>query len=248
MRPQIQIDGVTVTVWRHLPRQRATDYEVKHHFSQPGMRGGYFFPRRLGPSGVSLEIKSQQSGLELWTEAEKLEVWPAEPLCVEDISVINTASKCIITKAHASVSTEVTRAPLSETQYQTVQQERLIAAMASRKEELPSGIGGPAIGANCPVCGWQHDAQFTQIAIPGKTAFTLSGLLPDIVACVHKAHEKHFPRLCTKEDKLLRTCGGYGNPCKAFHDLGQREAYRALFDTSRRGFIALRGFRRKESE
>jgi len=68
-----------------------------------------------------------------------------------------------------------------------------------------------------------------------------------MVSLVHKEHEKRLTGLSTKADTLLKTCGGYGNPCKAFYDLRQREAYKALFDTSRRGFIALRGFRRKES-
>ncbi|MBE0542274.1 MAG: hypothetical protein IH623_12885 [Verrucomicrobia bacterium] len=134
MKPQIKIDNVVVTVWRHLSRQRATGYNVKYHCDQPGMRGGHFIPRRLGPSGVSLDVKSQQSGFELWTEAEKLEVWLAEPLGLEDIAVINTTAHCIITKAGATVAAEVKRKPLSETEYQTVQQERLIATMSQQRE------------------------------------------------------------------------------------------------------------------
>lgn len=130
MKPEIEIDGVMVIVWRHLSRQRATGYEVKHHYSQPGMRGGHFVPRRLGPAGISLYAKNEQSGWELWTEAEKLEVWPAEPLALGDIAVIDTTAKRITTKAHASVSVEVTRKLLTEREYQTVQQERLIAVMS----------------------------------------------------------------------------------------------------------------------
>ncbi len=99
----------------------------------------------------------------------------------------------------------------------------------------------------CPVCGFAHDHAFTQILVPGHASITIAGALPDIVRCVHTAHEKGFPRLSTKDDDLLRRCGGYGHPSKAFHDLRQSEAYKVLFDTSRRGFIALRGFGRKES-
>jgi hypothetical protein len=102
-------------------------------------------------------------------------------------------------------------------------------------------------GDICPVCGWIHDPGFTQIKIANREAISLRGILPDIVGLVHKEHEKRLAGLSTKADTLQRTCGGYSNPCKAFYDLGQREAYKALFDTSRRGFIALRGFRRKES-
>ena len=83
--------------------------------------------------------------------------------------------------------------------------------------------------------------------VPGHAPVTLAGALPDIVRCVHAAHEKGFPRLSTKDDGLLRRCGSYRYPSKAFYDLGQSAAYKVLFDTSRRGFIALRGFGRKES-
>src|SRR6266542_6703139 len=103
MKPKIKIDGVAVTVWRHVPRQRATGYNVKHHYIQPGMRGGHFVARRLSPAGVSLEIESQQAGFELWTEGEKFDVWPAAPLAFEDISVIDTTAKNITTKGRASV-------------------------------------------------------------------------------------------------------------------------------------------------
>ena len=103
----------------------------------------------------------------------------------------------------------------------------------------------------CAVCGWQHDAGFTQVRLDAAEVVCLRGVLPDIVAAVHRAHEKGFPRLSTKDDELLHTCGGYGNPCKAFDDLKQRRSYKFLFDTSRRGFIALRGAvgrNRKETE
>ncbi len=98
--------------------------------------------------------------------------------------------------------------------------------------------------ASCPVCGLIHDSQFTSILIPGPEPepITLSGVLPDIVACVHKALAQGHPRLSTKDETLLRICGGYHSPSKAFHDLRQSPAYRALFDTSRRGFLSLRRF------
>ena len=109
------------------------------------------------------------------------------------------------------------------------------------------GAGELKPDGHCPTCGCTHDAGFTQILVPGHESITLAGALPDIVRCVHAAHEKGFPRLSTKDENLLRRCGSYRNPCKAFYDLRQRAAYRVLFDTSRRGFIALRSFGRKES-
>ena len=93
----------------------------------------------------------------------------------------------------------------------------------------------------CPVCGWMHDANFTQIRLPEGNAVSLSGVLPDIVRLVHQAHEKGFAKLSTKDDELINTCGGYRHPCKAFDDLNHQAEYKLLFDTRRRGFIALRG-------
>ena len=93
----------------------------------------------------------------------------------------------------------------------------------------------------CPVCGWIHDTGFTQIKIGGFEAVSLSGLLPDIVRLVHQAHEKGFAGVSTKDGDLLKTCGGYRHPCKAFDDLKRRREYKLLFDTRKRGFISLRG-------
>jgi hypothetical protein len=93
----------------------------------------------------------------------------------------------------------------------------------------------------CPVCGWIHDAGFTQIKTNQDEVITLGGILPDIVALVHHAHDKGLAALSTKDDKLLKICGGYGNPCKAFDDLKHRNDYKSLFDTRKRGFISLRG-------
>ena len=93
----------------------------------------------------------------------------------------------------------------------------------------------------CPVCGWMHNRGFTQMKIENCEAISLGGILPEIVRLVHEAHEKGFNGLSTKDDALLETCGGYGNPCKAFDDLNQRTAYKLLFDTRRRGFISLHG-------
>ncbi len=104
----------------------------------------------------------------------------------------------------------------------------------------------------CTVCGWTHDSGFTQIIIAdGGNTISLGGILPDIVRVVHRAHEKGFERLKSKDDELLRICGSYRHPCKAFDDLNHRADYKRLFDTSRRGFIALRGaigMIRKKSE
>lgn len=96
---------------------------------------------------------------------------------------------------------------------------------------------GPVV---CPVCGWRHDAQFTQFKLGKAPAFRLGGVSPDIVALIHRAHANGFNGLQTKDPELVKTCGGYGNPCKVFTDLKLRELYQRLFDTTRRGFIAFR--------
>jgi len=93
----------------------------------------------------------------------------------------------------------------------------------------------------CLVCGWIHDAEFTQMKQDGADAISLSGRLPDIVRVVHRAHEKGFERINIKDEELLRICGSYRHPCKAFDDLNHRADYKRLFVTSNRGFIALRG-------
>jgi hypothetical protein len=98
----------------------------------------------------------------------------------------------------------------------------------------------PAQGT-CPVCGWIHDPAFTALRIDDGEAILLSGVLPEIVRLVHQAHEKGLSALSTKNELLVRTCGGYQNPCKAFDDLNRRKEYKCLFDTRRRGFISLRG-------
>jgi hypothetical protein len=71
---------------------------------------------------------------------------------------------------------------------------------------------------------------------------SLAGCLPEILRLVHCSHEKGLPALSTKDDALLKACGGYHNPCKAFDDLNRRTEYKKLFDTRKRGFIALRGY------
>jgi hypothetical protein len=107
--------------------------------------------------------------------------------------------------------------------------------------ESAKGIDDAKPQEICPVCSWVHDAGFTQIKANQEGVVTLGGVLPDIVALVHKAHEKGLSGLSTKDDNLLKVCGGYGNPCKAFDDLNHRDDYKVLFDTRKRGFISLRG-------
>jgi hypothetical protein len=93
----------------------------------------------------------------------------------------------------------------------------------------------------CPVCDWIHDAGFTQIKTNLGQVITLGGVLPDIVNLVHRAHATGMARVNTKDPELIRTCGGYKHPCKAFDNLKHRDDYKALFDTRKRGFISLRG-------
>jgi hypothetical protein len=93
----------------------------------------------------------------------------------------------------------------------------------------------------CHVCGWEHDAGFTQIKADQGEVIQLGGILPDIIALIHGAHAKGLLGLSTKDEKLLKICGGYKHPCKAFDDLKHRSDYKILFETRKRGFISLRG-------
>ncbi|MDR3406169.1 MAG: hypothetical protein P4L99_27025 [Chthoniobacter sp.] len=244
-KPQIEIDGSATTIWRSLARQRVTGLRTREYYPTPGMHGGVFVPRSLGPSGIVLQATGTQAGYELWTETEKLEVWPKEAVALAEIGALDIGGQRLTTRAGKTIVAEFRRVPLTEEEFRTVQQERLIESNLGRGGGVGAeGVGAPA-GASapfapCPVCGWQHDAQFTQFIRPGRKAILLAGVLPDIVRAVHREMEKGLPRVSTKDDALLDRCGGYGNPCKAFYDLKQKEAYKALFDTSRRGFIALR--------
>jgi hypothetical protein len=103
-----------------------------------------------------------------------------------------------------------------------------------------SGIGRSST-QNCAVCGWIHDAGFTQIQIGEGDAIFLRGAASAIALLIHQAHERGLPALSTKDEDLLEVCRGYHHPCKAFDDLNRRGEYKRLFDTSRRGFISLRG-------
>jgi hypothetical protein len=120
---------------------------------------------------------------------------------------------------------------------------RLLDALSEQGAVLKFNVEIVPVGsiADCPVCGWIHDMGFTQIKPENQRQIQLAGVLPDIVKLVHSAHEKGLQALSTKDDSLTRTCGGYRHPCKAFGDLKRGREYKLLFDTSRRGFIALRG-------
>jgi len=93
----------------------------------------------------------------------------------------------------------------------------------------------------CKICGWVHDAGFTQIKTDQGDGIQLGGILPDIVALVHRAHAKGLKGLSTKDEQLLKICRGYKHPSKAFDDLRHRSDYQLLFNTRIRGFISLRG-------
>jgi hypothetical protein len=96
----------------------------------------------------------------------------------------------------------------------------------------------------CPVCGWIHDAALTLIKVSQNKIIFLGGVLPDIVTAVHRAHEKGLPALSTKDAALIKVCGSYKHPCKAFDDLNHRDDYKVLF-IRQRGFISLRRVRNK---
>jgi hypothetical protein len=101
-------------------------------------------------------------------------------------------------------------------------------------------IGSKTIQKCCNVCQWMHDVGFTQIKVSNDKVISLGGVLPNIFAAVHRAHESGLPALSTKDPELQRICGSYKHPSKAFDDLKHGEDYKILF-FRRRGFISLRG-------
>ncbi len=138
-RPQITIDGHPSTIWRHLLRQRPTGLQPRQFPTQPATRSQPLsrsdaltlhahVPRRLGPSGIALVPAGLQHGLELWTETEKFEIWPAQPVALETIAALDTKTNSLTTTANATVPAKISRQPLSDPQYALVQQDRLIAA------------------------------------------------------------------------------------------------------------------------
>lgn len=246
MKPKIKINGQSTTIWMHRAIKRATGLAVKNYHASPGLSGARFIPRSLGPAGIALVATGQQAGWELWTDTEKWRIWPSGDLDLKDITAFDAVAGRICTKAGLAIDAEIVLPePLTLAEISVVQNERLIAAQAGHRERpSPERENQPGSTA-CRVCHWRHDANFTQVLIPGKKIITLSGILPDIVACIHGEHEKGLPWLSTKDDRLVRCCGGGGPISKAFYDRGQREAYRILF-VKKRGFIALGGFHRKQ--
>jgi hypothetical protein len=89
-RPQITIDGHPTTIWRHVPRQRPTGLHVREFHPPPGTAACSLFrtphspPGTPTPSGVALVPTGLlQPGLELWTETDKFEISPAQPVAPE---------------------------------------------------------------------------------------------------------------------------------------------------------------------
>jgi hypothetical protein len=119
-RTQITIDGHPTTIWRHLHRQRPTGLHVREFHSEPATRpqtlptlprsparrslgaGGTLptlhvhIPGRLGPTGVALVPTGLQPGLELWTETDKFEIWPAQPVPLEAPATLTAYRKSLI--------------------------------------------------------------------------------------------------------------------------------------------------------
>ncbi len=104
----------------------------------------------------------------------------------------------------------------------------------------PDSVLSSSHQKTCNVCRWVHDVGFTQIKMNNDKVISLGGVLPNIVAAVHRAHENGLPALSTKDPSLLRICGSYDHPSKAFDDLKHGEDYKTLF-ARKRGFISLYG-------
>jgi hypothetical protein len=183
-----------------------------------------------------------------WSRQEQRAFWAGLLKTIGDIATNHIPKAEVEESVILSVNSQL-KVPAScwkpENRGETIKQIAEQFSLTGNLESLsvqPAGAAAMQIPpATCPVCGWVHDAGFTQIKPIGVAAITLSGVLPNIVRLVHQAHEKGLNGLSTKDEILSRTCGGYRNPCKAFDDLNQRAAYQLLFDTRRRGFISLRG-------
>jgi hypothetical protein len=124
-RPQIAIDGHPSTIWRHLHRQRTTGLHAQQFHTQPPTRCQTLprsdaptlhphVPRRLGPTGIALVPTGLQHGLELWTETDKFEIWPAQPVALETIVALDTKTNSLTTAANAAVPAEISRHPLTD--------------------------------------------------------------------------------------------------------------------------------------
>ncbi len=182
-----------------------------------------------------------------WPKADREKFWEELLAAVEKVAVE------LIPKAEAedsvilSVNSQI-KVPAScwhpEHRSATIKQIADLHSAVGKLEDFsvrPAGNGVPQLAQPpCRVCGWIHDAEFTQMKRDGSEAITLSGRLPDIVRVVHRAHEKRFERLSTKDGELLKVCGSYRHPSKAFDDLKRPKEYKLIFDT-RYGFISIRG-------
>lgn len=187
-----------------------------------------------------------------WTKVERKKLWD------ELLSNIENLAAALIPKpeAEASVILSVnSQLKVPESWWRPENRTATMKFIADAQGQVGEMVGfgvqeasfaGKQLTQTCRTCGWVHDAGFTQLRV-GDDEISLGGLLPDIVQLVHRAHEKGLAGMNTKDEQLVKLCGGYRNPCKAFDDLGRRAEYKLIFDTRKRGFIALRGRNKSES-
>jgi hypothetical protein len=203
---------------------------------------GLFFEPKI--SGKEVIVHTPEK----WPKRDRMAFWndlfQAVDRLIEELIPKREAEESIILTVNSKIKVPAHRWR-SDKRGETIRQLADAYAGAGELVDFQVGTslsgGDPQVPAACAVCGWRHDAGFTQIQIPGHEVVSLAGVLPGIVRLVHDAHEKGFPGLSTKNDALLDACGGYRHPCKAFDDLKRRHEYQLLFDTRRRGFISLRG-------
>ena len=183
----------------------------------------------------------------LLTEEVLVCVTETTVMAAEDVVAIDTVAGTVTMKSGVVVVARFYRREHLDGEARVVREERMIWALRQR-DQKDSRDGRDVKGgckserAACEVCGWGHDAGFSRIEIPGRAVIGLHGLMAQIVALVHEARAVGKGAVSTKDERLLKICGGYRHPCKVFDDLGRGADYKVLFDTKRRGFLGLRGF------
>jgi len=174
----------------------------------------------------------------------------------DEVRAVDTVAGTVRMKSGAVVAARFSRREHLAEEAQVVREERIIQAFShtkgtrsprggsrkrgrnTRSDAPRPGSGSPKV---CGVCGWGHDAGFAWIVIPGRPVITLHGAMTQIVGLVHAAQASGAGPVSTKDERLLKICGGYRHPCKVFDDRKRSADYKVLFDTRRRGFLGLKG-------
>ncbi|HEV2691956.1 MAG TPA: hypothetical protein VG347_03595 [Verrucomicrobiae bacterium] len=234
----IEIDGRQEMVWRG----RAVS----------SLRTAGVFPFCGGDWGEAVRTETSAAGemvreyrLELLLTEGVLVCGTNMAVEVTAVTSIDTVAGTVRMESGAVVVAKISRRALLAEEERFVQSERLIKALhhtegAEKGQATKTMSKRMTKSGVCEVCGWTHDAGFARIEMPGRAVIELHGAMAQIVALVHAAQADGVGPVSTKDERLLKICGGYRHPCKVFDDLKRREVYRVLFDTRRRGWLGLK--------